>query len=695
MHNSTTKWIRVSGAIVIASVAGLSVARSAASTPVFPNVGAEQLPDAALREEMSRLLAVRAPAPLLAARAFNVSSLDGVAGLDSIVIAGDTMSYPALSVGGFLNDEVQKYNRWIRRIADRASRRQSGWLDSVRRAPPGLLTVAGRRNDRAVVLVPTRLGGIGEFVHAPAPVLFAGSQRQPAFVDQQGTVLVAFGLHGPSDSASVTGCSVGLGETPQRRVLRCTPRNGDGGVVVRLFSDSLRPSAGLGGAVERGAVWLNSTRVRSEVRIADGDLVQLGSRSFVFVNRFSGLAIPAQWINGRVRVTPPSDSTLRWLVPLASARTQADSAPIRLSLEQDRTSLAQSALEEALRNSDVEYGLIMVADVRTGDIVAFAQTGDLTTGAGRLRAFEPAYGGSVVKPLHDAAILSQKPELLGLRVRADGRGLEGLLSSKVTFDTGANHCPAGVITLAVALACSSNAYHVAMTARGASVLATGLEQLFGHRLLGSDLDVARSQLDLWRNRNGGLDVPPILRPAGSRLILEQTSEGRYAAKDIVSLTLGARAGRWTPPDLLEGFIRVVSGRRTLLGMIGGGAVGDEIAVMRGSAWHEALLDGLHRVVTEGTGRGILAGLPAVGSRWVLAKTGTLNEADSVRTRTLLLGIGERESASTRRLGCGLAVLVHAKHASTVKKTPIVDITVPLMRRLIADGVLDRDCAAAK
>ncbi len=180
----------------------------------------------------------------------------------------------------------------------------------------------------------------------------------------------------------------------------------------------------------------------------------------------------------------------------------------------------------------------------------------------------------------------------------------------------------------------------------------------------------------------------MLRPLGSRVLIGRTvGDRRASSRDVVSVALGARANRWSPIEFAQAWGRVVTGRALDVAFVAGGQQAAPIANVSGMAWHEQLLDGLNRVVTEGTGRSVLSDVPS--GAWVLGKTGTLNEEGEIRAKTLLLALGERENRTSRRLGCGSILLVHAIHEK--RGGSINDVTVPFAQRLLRSGFIQSKC----
>ncbi len=481
MSTLSRRFIVIATAAVITLAVGARFAWSGTQTITPP---ARRVGDA-FREQLDQLLALRTPAPLLATSGMRVKTTDGDIELDTIIIVGDSLIYRSLSKGALLHDQVTLFNRQMRRVAAIAPEHTTAWADSVRRSPSGVLWVRRVGTERAVAVAPGALGLPGSSSRAAVSVLWKGSVTSSALVSPEGYRLSLQDWSGGAATLAATGCRVDPGPAEGLRILRCRPVRGDNGVVARMYVDSTGRSSRMALTVERGRGVVNGRPFSGDIIMTDGDVLALGARSFVHTTVHSKALVPSQWINGAQRVSLPEDSTLRWMMPLATARVRPDDGDISLTLERESTRWMQQALDQVSASSDVTYAVALMIDASTGDIRAVAQSGTQSTmGTGRLSMMEPIlYPGSSAKPIEGTAVLSQRPGLAALRMGRQGAGLSKWLRPSIVFDLGDERCGGFPLRLPDALACSHNGYFVLLLSQAVDALGAGLSQVFGVTLM--------------------------------------------------------------------------------------------------------------------------------------------------------------------------------------------------------------------
>ncbi|MGW8268659.1 MAG: hypothetical protein ACWGSQ_20000, partial [Longimicrobiales bacterium] len=311
--------------------------------------------------------------------------------------------------------------------------------------------------------------------------------------------------------------------------------------------------------------------------------------------------------------------------------------------------------------------------------------------------------GSAVKPLMAAAILSQRPELAGLRIPARSGSVSSVLGlpsvpRRRAFTTTLN-CPVtrgGWVDLRYFLKCSNNEFAASLLMAGLpdpaspgsgpperpsipldrglvprgfllrSPLSAGMTQLFGlptDPVIADSMGRSEAAWEGLRFSDGtSVAVPYELLPTQSRpaLLAPGSLEGTELGL-LYRYAYGAWENQWTILDLTTAFARVTSDRRVQLRFAdaaGGGPAGD--LGLQAHPWYPDFLAGLSDVAEDGTARGLRsawrrAGLPPR----VLAKTGTLAEPgepgprDDLFAKSLLFTVGETVDGSPGPMRCGL------------------------------------------
>jgi hypothetical protein len=365
-------------------------------------------------------------------------------------------------------------------------------------------------------------------------------------------------------------------------------------------------------------------------------------------------------------------------------------SPVALSVDAG----ASVALTEALRrfassemDLPLDFGLVVVARVPDGEILAVAEVGDRRS-PGRSNLLEPVLPGSAVKPLLAAAILSERPELASLRIPARSGSVTRVLGlpalpTREAFSSSLNCTPpdGGWLDLDYFLRCSNNEYAATLLAaslwdseewmsggRGPSAreafrvggrpyqgvrrhalpqgrllgrsrlllgpVSEGLNNLFDVATDPVIADATRRSRRVWEGlsfRDGkAVPVPSELLPAESRpALLGSSDEEGTDLSLLYRYAFGAWENRWTLLDLANGFGRIATDRRIQLSFAAALDGVEQEAAPLGLAsheWYPTVLGALSGVARDGTGRGLAGAWRRAGlPSGLLAKTGTLAE----------------------------------------------------------------------
>ncbi len=629
-------------------------------------------------EQIEAVMAANGPGLLARPVAARLELEGRPAGFDTLV-AGDSTLVPSLRKGGFLHDQIDRHNAQTTSRAIYSFFFRSGSAPLV--APASLLQVT--RSDGADVLSGRLNPGVLE---VPSPfsqdrwraVVTADHTSRPSLV---GTGSLIGLVEEPGDTSSGSlfpgrDCAVKAADE-RRYLLYCYSRAGldvDRGYDLALtFGEDagLTGEIGISSEADR-SVWVNGERVVLPATAQSQDIVhQDRVGSFIVSTSALGVLAKEQWINGRSRMAVSQGGTVDYFGRAGRAdTTQPTERPRDLSLR----ARFSAELEEALRDIVAASGgeLVdasgIVAELGSGEVLAVTQV--RPPNPGPIRAFEPLLVGSVVKPVVAAAILSQRPELAGLRVQNRSRVARVHGVELARPFSGVGGCRVGVtIDFTDFLACSSNTYAAELVFRG--VLGQGADQagvaggvvptpvLEGSALssglfsLYRDANPVREAVEgrsdaLWTASGDGLHLPPsdlTLHPWESRPWFVDP-ESRGLSPDLLArYAFGGWENRWTLVGLTEAYARIATGREVELTLDAkaepeGGfpAFGAEA-----TAAFQAVRRGLRETGRTG-GVGTAAGVEdlvrtALGdSTVVLLKTGTLNEPE-VKLRALAFAMG--------------------------------------------------------
>jgi hypothetical protein len=423
---------------------------------------------------------------------------------DTLAIV-DTSQSPALREGGFVADQVARYNetqrRRIRDVQDRFARREGrlGAVVDLRekenpsifrtrvrfvedssgggyhstlsgRAPTTAMRVASPFESRREVMITTR--------RAPERFAFVGLDTTVPLTGRGTTPGGRRGcaFHVRQDS---TGIQCRKPGSARPEIVMTLDRRGQPGTLTMFRRDSVFYDGKL-------------VAPRQPLSIRRGGLFHLPSRilgqpgePMALEQTASGILAGTQWVNGRVvwRENPDWNSPIaRQMVSasgfgLMSALTTPRIVP--LSLDEALSRQLQAELEAFVREqpqaANLAFAVGVIANLSTGEILAAPEVNHRYAD-GPSSVLRSVNVGSAIKPLLAAATLVSLPELASMQVHNDGGRVSELWGYRLSsdFETG-GRCPLGWIDLRRFLECSSNLY-------SASLISAALQPRTNRRL---------------------------------------------------------------------------------------------------------------------------------------------------------------------------------------------------------------------
>lgn len=531
---------------------------------------------------------------------------------DTLEIIADENRFPAFQEGGFLFDQVRIYNRFQReRIA--LARIEPAWFGRLRAYNPSVFRPY-RRGDGSTGL--TR-----------AASAWSLRVRSPLDGEWTGEIVASDvhrgqGLLSPRLSVALRK-PIRLVRDVEGRRQRCefVPRALDvrayclseeriPQATFRLASGDRDPEWAVAGWDD---LWVDGRRIRAgdSVGMEDGTVLRLNPlEPVVFGEYWEGVLSSRQWINGGMRrrtdLSPPLDlfSPLSW-DPAPPNTEVSSTASLRLSVSAEASTDLTSRLAAFLRDEvrlPLDFGIMVLARVPDGEIVAMAEVGDRRN-RGRSSLLERVAPGSAVKPMLAAAILSERPELAALEIPAHAGSIRSVLGlppvpARRAFTTALN-CPrpgTGRVDLRYFLRCSNNEYAASLLVAGLenahgeegrrigavslpleegrvprsilllSPLSTGMSRLFDlptDPVIADSAGRSRRVWDGLRFSDGAPALVPYeLLPTQSRpaLLAPGSSNGTELGL-LYRYAYGAWENQWTLLDLTNAFARVVTDRR--------------------------------------------------------------------------------------------------------------------------------------
>lgn len=418
-------------------------------------------------------------------------------------LAADPTLYPSLEPGGFLRDEIDRFNAYQheRVEAARGGRLSRGTVLDLRASDnPSIFrtevrTVDDARGERDSVILAERAVPYGLRVPSPfdAAKLVAVTTREWSRT---------LGWISPEGAQSVraNGRLPGEPACPFRAVkdsvyVECTAPGSPFRQLVLRFPDQLGET-GTATLFTRERTLYDGKQLpaRRTVPIATGGMFQFHSRALdgdkhvrpepvILEWTLGGTLGGTQWINGRIRWQSSVSKMSPFVSQLASAAGFGASVELEggrnipLSLDEGLTNDLQDALDDFAgpkrgtrqsashpETNDLAFATVVLASAKTGEILAVAELGPpASTGGSWL--LKPVNVGSAIKPLLAASILMERPALATLEVKNSSPVMNdvwGLPLGKA-FESG-SACPIGWIGLREFLTCSSNRFSAALMA---------------------------------------------------------------------------------------------------------------------------------------------------------------------------------------------------------------------------------------
>jgi hypothetical protein len=648
--------------------------------------------------------------------------------VDTIVVAADSATEPAVAAGGFLRDQVALYNDFAVRQAILASVDTSDAGTSTAE-PPTLLRTA--LNDEGARVLSDRPSASGLVIRSPyaedawREVRTADWRSSPGLLGYDGDVLLSIEQSADRFNARFNGrdCSVSR-ETPHY-YLYCQSALAEGVSRFYDFGFEVQPSAGGGtfgnaGPYRARSVWMNGrAQTFGQRHVAGGDVFELQALGpFVLSAAEWGTLASEQWINGRPTFANQRLGTLGFFASAGRSSSPAAAAgdgPVVLGFD---ATLAADLDRESRRflraNGKLLSRLaVVILDVKTGEVKAIAEPARKSDDA-PLLSFEPILVGSAVKPIMAAAILSRRPALADLRVSYAGDTVTSVagVTLRKGFANEANGCGAQ-IGFDDFIRCSSNQY-------AAELLVRSLEE-DGWKATGSSTLVPRAMLEHSSIASGLADVFDVDAYAGrtgGRLSLYWGDDTTAAAAHDRSLlpyesrpwllfpdsagtrvdwiaryAFGGWENRWTLLGLAQAYARIATGRdvqATFLHRAPATRAAFKDASASASQAFARVRTALREVPVSGTAAGLSQRLrDAVSdSVIVLAKTGTLNESTAGgKIKSLAIAVGRGAShASDAAITCGLVAVTYFEFADD-RRAKSMHATLPRIHRDFAEGPL--------
>lgn len=425
---------------------------------------------------------------------------------DTLAVADETV-YPSLEPGGFLHDEIDRFNAFQRERVDalRRGRLTGGSVLDLRAAEnPSIFrteihNIADARGDRDTIVLTDR--AVPYDLRVPSPF---DAARLVAVTTREWSRNIGWISGKGTESVRGNGRIPGVPACPFRSVkdsvyVECTAPGSPFAQLVLRFPDRLGET---GTATlftsERTLYDGKQLPARQTVPIGTGGMFQLHSRALTGGRRvraepvilewtLAGTLGGTQWINGRIRWQPSVSRTSPFVRQLASAAGFGASVELEggrnipISLDETLTDELQSELDDFVGHGkpgtssgaartghvqagDLAFATIVLASAKTGEVLGVAEYGPASSGGGSW-LLKPVNVGSAIKPVLAAAALSQRPELGSLEVKNDAATMYDIWGVPLgkAFESGAS-CPLGWIGLRQFLSCSSNRYSAALVA---------------------------------------------------------------------------------------------------------------------------------------------------------------------------------------------------------------------------------------
>jgi hypothetical protein len=428
---------------------------------------------------------------------------------DTLGVAPDG-TFPSLQPGGFLRDEIDRFNAFQRERIDAVRRGRlvgSSVLDLRAAENSSIFRTEIRtvgdvtRGERDSVALAER--AVPYSLRVPSPF---DAARLVAVTTREWSRNLAWISPRGTQPLGESGRIPGEPPCPFRAVkdsvyIECTAPGSPFSQLVLRFPDRLAETGTATSFTSERTLYDGSALPRRRTMpIGTGGMFQFHSAVMASEGRvrpepvilewaLAGTLGGTQWINGRIRWQPSVTHTSPFVKQLASAAGFGASVELEggrnipLSLDESLTDELQHELEDfstcaqnkrpcrangASRaprvSSDIHFATVVLASARSGEILAVAEYGPPASTGGSW-ILKPVNVGSAIKPVLATAALMRRPELASLEVWNSGPAMDDVwgIPLERSFESGAS-CPAGWINLRLFLSCSSNRYAAALVA---------------------------------------------------------------------------------------------------------------------------------------------------------------------------------------------------------------------------------------
>lgn len=645
---------------------------------------------------------------------------------DTIVVAVDSTTEPAVAAGGFIRDQVALYNDHAVRDAVLSLVDTS---DVVAAPSDGATLLRTTLNDEGQRILSDRPSASGLVIRSPyaedswREVRTADWRSSPGLLGYDGELLLSTEQSANVFNARLNGRDCSVSREIPHYYLYCQSALAQGVNRFYDFGFDVQASAsggtfGNAGPYRQRSVWMNGrAQTFGQRHVAGGDVIELQALGpFMLSSADWGTLASEQWINGRATFANQRLGTLGFFASAGRSSSPAASSgtgPVVLGFD---ASLA-SDLDREARHFMREHGrmlaqlAVVILDVRTGEVKAISEPARRNDAA-PLLSFEPILVGSAVKPIMAAAILSRRPGLAELRVPYEGDTVTSVagVALRKGFANEANGCGAQ-IGFDDFIRCSSNEYAAELMLRSLqqdgwsprenpsmiprklleqSSIASGLADVFDVDAYGGRTS-GRLSLYWGPDTAAAAAHDRSLLPYESRPWLLFPDSGGTRVDWIARYAFGGWENRWTLLGLAQAYARIATGRDVQATFLhsttnhgfkeASSAASDAFARVRAA---------LREVPVNGTAAGLSAKLDAAikDPIIVMAKTGTLNESTAGgKIKSLAVAMGRPASdARDAAITCGLVAVTYFEFADD-HRAKSEHAALPRIHRDFAEGPL--------
>jgi hypothetical protein len=694
--------------LLVFAVAIIVVAMVATTTVTLTGDAHNDLTFSGAVGELSRTLKDRGPEQVGAVQRATLAVGPDTVTVDTLAVTADSAVEPAFAHGGFLGDQVARYNDNVVRQAVRAA---AAHQPQARGRVETSSVFRLVWTDSGTMRLSDTANALGLAIRSPyaegswRPVRTVDWHSSPALLGYDGQLALAAMSDSTRYRASLNGreCEV-RAELRSRHLIYCTSAVG---TLVNRFFDVGFTTTGAGASTTFAAmfpyrpreVWIDGKLEKFVNRSTTaGTLVELrATGGFLLSGADWGTLATEQWINGRATFFNQRAGTLSFFG--RAGRTPSDAVPTATPLTLSFDARLSNDLDRGAREFLAAHGsslrrmVVVVMDAPTGEIRAISEPHRQSDDE-PLLSFEPLLIGSAVKPIVAAAILSRQPDLANLRIATPDSLVSAISGTALVkpFRSAPNGC-SGAVDVVQFLRCSNNQFAAELVMR--SLKANGYTRGNVPRAVLEASDIANGlaevfDVDAYAGRTAGRfgsywtpsdsivsTAAPVtqdrtLIPWESRPWLVFPKSETTPVDWIARWAFGGWENRWTLVGAAQAYARIVTGRNiqgTFLHANGPRVVAP--TPVEAAAAFATVREGLERVALDGTAKGMTTAFRIDSARplTVFAKTGTLNEGEAnTRMKALVVAVGEpADSSAGAPLRCGLITVTYFEFADEWNK----------------------------